>query len=626
MNRLFTRYLWPWTNRPRQAWLLVAAATLAVAGAKFQLIQVCGTDVPFGDQWAGEAATTYAPFVQGEFGIGQLFTPHNEHRIIFTRLFDLLLLRINGQWDPRLQLIADVFILMAALALLLHAIARRLAPLPATAVIVAGISLYGSVVLWENTLNGFQSQFYFMLLFSILHVLRTVESRPFSRGAWVGHVAGLCNLMTLALGMISAFAVLGWLAWRRLRCFERRKDDPLIFGWNLALVVGGWILLPVSPRSGGLGPPTLTAWGETILHILSWPVAHWPAGLFIWAPGLVFLAIAVIRPKRVAGYDWLLALGLLALLLAGATSVTRGGIASRYADHFSLGIIFNLSCLFCCRATGRWLIVLIAFGTLWVSTVAQNLWRQEKLSHEITLRHLPAQAERRGAALRQFLASGDRTILERENEYSPPDLEILDTYRRRPELAAVLPFSIRSPLPLTESENASNGGFRRDAAPALPGALAALPIWGTWDPEGGTTQAEWRSPDLESRFPVLAFYVAGELVPPDTSLTLVTADGKEFQPMQAGIAATARWTRLNFANPGAPFHVKAHDHSPVRWLAFSAPLESGRLSWFAPKVFRVGPLLSIFGWLLVSGVALVTVIAWLRNEGSTESPSGRPPS
>src|SRR6187402_2983376 len=82
----------PWVIRPG---FLVVAALLSIAGSKFTLIDNSGSDVPYGDQWYGEVACTYAPSVSGEFGVARLFAPHNEHRIVFTRLTDLALLQLN---------------------------------------------------------------------------------------------------------------------------------------------------------------------------------------------------------------------------------------------------------------------------------------------------------------------------------------------------------------------------------------------------------------------------------------------------------------------------------------------------------------------------------------------------
>ena len=43
-------------------------------------------------------------------GSGDLFTPHNEHRILFTRLLDLGVIWLNGGWSPLLQMTVNAFL------------------------------------------------------------------------------------------------------------------------------------------------------------------------------------------------------------------------------------------------------------------------------------------------------------------------------------------------------------------------------------------------------------------------------------------------------------------------------------------------------------------------------------
>lgn len=141
------------TNFPRfWPWALGLGALLAVAGAKFRLINFYGSDVPFGDQWKGEVLTTYLPYLDGRFDWRAWFTPHFEHRIVWTRLLDLGLLEANGRWDPRLQMVADTLVFLAAVALLVRHVVRSLPPLAAAAAVGFIALLFGSDVLWENTL------------------------------------------------------------------------------------------------------------------------------------------------------------------------------------------------------------------------------------------------------------------------------------------------------------------------------------------------------------------------------------------------------------------------------------------------------------------------------------------
>ena len=149
----------PW--RLRSA-LWLAMLFLVVFSAKLLLIRDNPAPTPFYDQWDGEAAVIFVPYNQNSLGWPSMFGFHNEHRVFFSRLLALGLLTVNGgQWDPRLEQVANAAI-HSLTAVLLTAIfwvaggRRRLDLL----VLVAALT-FALPFGWENTLIGFQSAFYF---------------------------------------------------------------------------------------------------------------------------------------------------------------------------------------------------------------------------------------------------------------------------------------------------------------------------------------------------------------------------------------------------------------------------------------------------------------------------------
>ena len=100
---------------------------------------------------------------------------HNEHRIFFTRLLALGLLMANGQWDPQLQQVVNTGLhamtaLVVAMMFWRASDGRRL-----NLVVVFCAVLFTLPFGWENTLAGFQSSFYLLLLFSVLSLALTVK-------------------------------------------------------------------------------------------------------------------------------------------------------------------------------------------------------------------------------------------------------------------------------------------------------------------------------------------------------------------------------------------------------------------------------------------------------------------
>lgn len=86
--------------------ILGLALFLIVLGAKLWLVQQAGSDLPFRDQWDAEG-NLLVHYCNHQLSIREFFQPHNEHRILWTRLLALSLLALNRQWDARLEMTAN---------------------------------------------------------------------------------------------------------------------------------------------------------------------------------------------------------------------------------------------------------------------------------------------------------------------------------------------------------------------------------------------------------------------------------------------------------------------------------------------------------------------------------------
>ena len=89
------------TARRGPAALWLAVLFLVVFTAKLHFLHQYPVKVPFWDQWDAEAGAVLIPFNECSLSWRAMFTPHNEHRVFFTRLYALDLVLANGQWDPR---------------------------------------------------------------------------------------------------------------------------------------------------------------------------------------------------------------------------------------------------------------------------------------------------------------------------------------------------------------------------------------------------------------------------------------------------------------------------------------------------------------------------------------------
>ena len=112
--------------------IAVYAACLfcVVLGLKWATFERFGSAMPDWDQWDAEAYYAIIPWFEHDHFLKNIFTPHNEHRVVLTKLQNLALTVLNGQWDARLQAVTNA-ILHSALATALWLLAVRLvAPSP----------------------------------------------------------------------------------------------------------------------------------------------------------------------------------------------------------------------------------------------------------------------------------------------------------------------------------------------------------------------------------------------------------------------------------------------------------------------------------------------------------------
>ena len=101
---------------------------------------------------------------------GTLFQPYNVHRIVPTCLIELALVRLNHQWDGLLEMSANAVIHCASVAAFGWVTASLLGKRSWPLVWLLLALELAVPFAWENAIWGFQSQFYFLLLFSWLAV------------------------------------------------------------------------------------------------------------------------------------------------------------------------------------------------------------------------------------------------------------------------------------------------------------------------------------------------------------------------------------------------------------------------------------------------------------------------
>ena len=90
--------------------LLPVCLFAVVLGLKLDVIHRFGSDLPSWDQWDAEGLHLYVPWAGHRLGVADFLRPQNEHRIVLTKLLCFAELRLNGQWDARLQCVVNALL------------------------------------------------------------------------------------------------------------------------------------------------------------------------------------------------------------------------------------------------------------------------------------------------------------------------------------------------------------------------------------------------------------------------------------------------------------------------------------------------------------------------------------
>jgi len=330
--------------------LWLGALFLVVLGARLWVAQLYASPLPMWDQWY-EAALCFRPWMKGHLTWEALFAPDNGHRFFFTRLLDLIVIRLNGRWEPLIQLTADVFlhaVYVCGLAFCLWYFWGRkngwficclLAPFFA-------LPYAGENVVWAV------SHEYFMNLFLLATLMGLGFAKPGSRWWWLGLAASCMSLFTMASGLLAAVAAGGLVILRAIKQRRPGRGNLITLGLCL-LVVGLGLALTVKPEGGQLlHAQTLMQFSSALTRNLAWPFFEAPGMVcLVWLP-LVALAVWYFRPgfpeQRAA--EFLLTLGLWGGLQSAALAYGRGNYGdifpvSRYLDISNVSVIASLFAL-----------------------------------------------------------------------------------------------------------------------------------------------------------------------------------------------------------------------------------------------------------------------------------------
>lgn len=330
---------------------LILGLFLGVWGAKLQVLETYSVNIPFEDEWHADAMKLFKPWEEGTLKISDLFTPHNEHRILFTRLWDLGWYILNGQWSPQLLMIANAA-LHSLLAVMLFLLTERsLSKTGKLAFLVVTGFLTALPYSTATVLVAFQSQFYFLLLFSTLGIWLLAAYPPFIPAWWGGMGVMICAFFSVSSGLLGFLTVAFSFVLKYLRDRQLKRSEWYAAGILVGIFGVGYLFRTVEPGHEQLMATSAGAFLKSFSMALAWPqVSTLAMGALFYAPFLALNSLYLTRRvPHTPVVVFLLGLGWWIIMNVGAAAYLRGGPgeppAVRYWDILLLGLILNAACL-----------------------------------------------------------------------------------------------------------------------------------------------------------------------------------------------------------------------------------------------------------------------------------------
>lgn len=599
-----------------------------ILGVRWTVFHRYGMTMPEWDQWDAEGLQLLAPWYNNDHFLRALFTPHNEHRVVLTKLLNLSLTLANGHWDQRLEAVcnalfpATIAVSFFVLARL-HLDRRWLAPFT----VLLGF-IFAFPFAWQNVLGGFHSQQFFLVGLALITIALLPFNAPFSRRWWLGAAAAALGLFSMASGLFGAVVVIGLLGvqWlRRERTFNSALPT-LVLGTAVALA--GWFSRYEFPPHDVLKAENFRDFAFTIIQSLQWPAPSSPwFALILWLPWtwLVFRAVFSPRPltapSRAFGY-FILGLGVWVWLQLVATGYARGAggpaPASRYIDTLVFGIIANALALVWLATpellsrTARRILAIAALA--WVVIFVWGARSELTRIFVIELPPVKVYHDYCEINVRNYLYTGDTKHLDHD-EIPYPGAGSFLVRIGIPALRAVMPATVRPPLPITAGRSTFAPSDPKNLHPPAPGlSPSTYPLiyrqtWGSFTADAASNPREFTSAPIRAPLGAwLKFETAGAAGTPGTTLELRdAATGIPLASIVPDQTPGDTWRAAYVRAPAGAFVIHAHTPDSARWLAFSEPIELASGSYWAWQLTKNGQLVAT----LALALALLTAVAAL---------------
>lgn len=431
---------------PRSQIVVLVLTLLTIVAMRLHFVERFAVSLPYWDQWDAEGDYLLRPWIEGRLNLHDLWQPHNEHRIFPTRLLSLLIFSSTGSWDNLTG--ARVNVLVATcipLIILLFLMRQKALHGPRWLVLIAIIAQFSLPFAFENLLVGFQSQFYFLIIFTLFAIILAARY-PDSLLAMAGVLLlSWLSVLTMASGILTPLATAGVYA---LQGFQKREVNGRYVGLMVVLIAlstAGYAIMPQIEANQIYRSRSASELFRALRYILAWPVSNsWPAAIALWLPALGMVPW-LLRNRTLSRADLLMA-GCVMWSLAQAFAIaygrgqSMGSVSSRYTELFTPGLIGNA--WFAARFIAltmkqRWYVGWLGFIFFAVFLTGHYMRREADMqnvheSHNLSLKQL--------SNVRKYLTTGDPSALAQPQFEIPyPDSVRLRSLLDNPTLRRILP-------------------------------------------------------------------------------------------------------------------------------------------------------------------------------------------
>ena len=443
----------------RAATTIATLGLLALVVVKMFVIGIAGASIPFWDQWDGEAAGLYKPWLEGSWTWHTFISPHNEHRLLPTRLVHLTLFEALGRrWNPVAQMTLNAVLHLAAIVALATFEASALPRDSRWTVWVFAAAIHAVPFGWDNTLQGFNTHFYVLLLLTFVLLWLCTIAEEFELGVYLAAIAvAVMLVLTMASGLLGVCAAVAVLANRRLLCQDRTA--PVGLAVVLAgIAVGGFLLTPEIANHRELRAHSIVEFVVGLGRVQAWPLPTVGRNLasalmpvVMQAPALIAVAVAF-RRRDTDRQAFLVFGGMAAWVWLQAAAMTyaryRSGLGSRYLDFVSAGTVLNFTAIVYLLTTVAWRAdvgrcmqnAVMGLAVVWCGAVAfGSAWAIPQLRRDIQTKIVESNEQER--RVRAYLTSGDPKVLFEAGpmEIPYPDAARLQMFLDDPTIRSFLP-------------------------------------------------------------------------------------------------------------------------------------------------------------------------------------------